>query len=71
MIDVTFRFESARKNPASGIVFVKLRGEEMAEWVVGKRPNTPAGFVAINGIDNGSYRWVSESAIEKAINDQP
>lgn len=65
MIDVTYKLESVKHHAASGITWVKLSGDIDYEWMVCSRPDTPAGFIAIDGCNNGSFRYIEKAAFDK------
>lgn len=68
MINATTIFQAAKRNPINNITFVQLRGDEDFEWVIANHPDTPAGFVSIGGMNNGSFRIIEKSVFEAALN---
>jgi hypothetical protein len=67
MINVTHKLESVKHHRESGITWVKLAGDADFEWVTTQHPNTPSGFVAIGGTNNGSFRIAEKSALDKLV----
>ena len=65
MINVTARLAAIKHHQPSGITWVKLIGEDEFYWILANHPDTPAGFVSISGLDNGSFRIVEKSVFEK------
>lgn len=63
MIDVTDQIEQIKHHAPSGIMWVKLRGDDGFEWAVSDREGAPEGYVYIGGANNGSFRIIKESVL--------
>lgn len=61
MIDATHLLESAQRNNYSGINWIKLKNDN-TDWIVCRHPSTPIGYVAISGVNNGSFRKIELEA---------
>lgn len=68
MINATTIFQSAKHNPINNVTVVQLRGDDGFEWILTNHPDTPAGFVSIGGMNNGSFRVIEKSVFEVALN---
>mgnify|MGYP000235738639 CR=1 FL=1 len=67
MIDVTTRLCAIQRNPASGITWIKLLGDDDFEWIISQYPDTPADYIAIGGVNNGSFRMIKKATIDSMI----
>ena len=67
MINVAYKLQAVKKNAASGMVFIKLLGDDGFDWVVSNRQGAPEGMTYIAGMNNGSFRFIDVNSLSKVF----